>query len=119
MKAAYGSESAFFSAAFAAALQRPWPEAGLPEFLKLRRERWQIHRAGPWSDAAIEARIDGAIAVLEPAIERNFERWPLLGEVIWPNDLGAEDRTTYVDEVSYLKSWIKQRMGWMDLVLSP
>ena len=90
-----------------------------PEFLKLRRERWQIHRAGPWSDAAIEARIDGAIAVLEPAIERNFERWPLLGEVIWPNDLGAEDRTTYVDEVSYLKSWIKQRMGWMDLVLSP
>ena len=90
-----------------------------PEFLNLRRERWQIHRAGPWSDAAIEARIDGAIAVLEPAIERNFERWPLLGEVIWPNDLGAEDRTTYVDEVSYLKSWIKQRMGWMDLVLSP
>ena len=89
-----------------------------PEFLNLRRERWQIHRAGPWSDAAIEARIDGAIAVLEPAIERNFERWPLLGEVIWPNDLGAEDRTTYVDEVSYLKSWIKQRMGWMDLVLS-
>lgn len=98
-----------------------WYEALLenPEFLNLRRERWQIHRAGPWSDAAIEARIDGAIAVLEPAIERNFERWPLLGEVIWPNDLGAEDRTTYVDEVSYLKSWIKQRMGWMDLVLSP
>ena len=90
-----------------------------PEFLNLRRERWQIHRAGPWSDAAIEARIDGAIAVLEPAIERNFERWPLLGEVIWPNDLGAEDRTTYVDEVSYLKSWIKQRMGWMDLALAP
>ena len=97
-----------------------WYEALLenPEFLNLRRERWQIHRAGPWSDAAIEARIDGAIAVLEPAIERNFERWPLLGEVIWPNDLGAEDRTTYVDEVSYLKSWIKQRMAWMDLVLS-
>ena len=97
-----------------------WYEALLenPEFLNLRRERWQIHRAGPWSDTAIEARIDGASAVLEPAIERNFERWPLLGEVIWPNDLGAEDRTTYVDEVSYLKSWIKQRMAWMDLVLS-
>ena len=97
-----------------------WYEALLesPEFLNLRRERWQIHRAGPWSDAAIEARIDGAIATLEPAIERNFERWPLLGEVIWPNDLGAEERTTYVDEVSYLKSWVKQRMAWMDLVLS-
>jgi len=97
-----------------------WYEALLesPEFLNLRQERWQIHRAGPWSDAAIEARIDGAIAALEPAIERNFERWPLLGEVIWPNDDGAVDRMTYVDEVSYLKSWIKQRMAWMDLVLS-
>ena len=97
-----------------------WYEALLesPEFLNLRRERWQIHRAGPWSDAAIEARIDGAIEALGPAVERNFERWPLLGEVIWPNDLGAVDRTTYVDEVSYLKSWVKERMAWMDLVLS-
>ena len=74
-----------------------------PEFLTLRRERWQMHREGAWSDAAIEARIDGAIAVLEPAVDRNFERWPLLGEVIWPNDDGAVDRMTYVDEVSYLK----------------
>ena len=97
-----------------------WYEALLEssEFLNLRRERWQIHRAGPWSDAAIEARIDGAIEALGPAIERNFERWPLLGEVIWPNDLGAVDRTTYVDEVSYLKSWVKERMAWIDLVLS-
>ena len=89
-----------------------------PEFLTLRRERWQMHREGAWSDAAIEARIDGAIAVLEPAVDRNFERWPILGEVIWPNDDGAVDRMTYVDEVSYLKSWVKQRVAWMDFVLS-
>ena len=97
-----------------------WYEAllGSPEFLTLRRERWQMHREGAWSDAAIEARIDGAIAVLEPAVDRNFERWPLLGEVIWPNDDGAVDRMTYVDEVSYLKSWVKQRVAWMDFVLS-
>ena len=42
----------------------------------------------------------------------------LLGEVIWPNDDGAEDRMTYMDEVSYLKSWVKQRAAWIDFVLS-
>ena len=77
-----------------------------------------MHREGAWSDAAIEARIDEAIAVLEPAVGRNFERWPLLGEVIWPNDDGAVDRMTYMDEVSYLRSWVKQRVAWMDFVLS-
>ncbi len=97
-----------------------WYEALLdsPEFLTLRRERWQMHREGAWSDAAIEARIDEAIAVLEPVVDRNFERWPLLGEVIWPNDDGAVDRMTYMDEVSYLKSWVKQRAAWIDFVLS-
>ena len=97
-----------------------WYEALLESstFLDLRRERWQMHRAGPWSDTAIEARIDEAIAALEASIERNFERWPLLGEVIWPNDLGAEDRKTYAEEVSYLKSWVKQRSAWLDLTLS-
>ena len=97
-----------------------WYEALLqdPAFLDLRRERWQMHRSGPWSDAAIEARIDEAIATVEPAVEKNFERWPLLGEVIWPNDLGAQDRTTYAEEVSYLKSWVRERAAWMDLTLS-
>ena len=97
-----------------------WYEALLQDraFLDLRRERWQMHRSGPWSDAAIEARIDEAIATVEPAVEKNFERWPLLGEVIWPNDLGAQDRTTYAEEVSYLKSWVKERAAWMDLTLS-
>jgi hypothetical protein len=86
-------------------------------FLELRRERWQMHRAGAWSDAAIEARIDEAVAVLEPAVDRNFERWPILGEVVWPNDLGAQNRTTFIEEVTYLKSWIRERTAWMDLAL--
>ena len=30
-------------------------------FLELRKERWQMHRAGPWSDGEINARIDEAV----------------------------------------------------------
>ena len=93
-----------------------WYEALLesPAFLQLRRERWQAHRAGALSDAAIEARIDEAVAVVQPAVDRNFERWPVLGEDIWPNDAGAEDRTTFEEEVAYLKTWVKLRTAWLD-----
>ena len=96
-----------------------WYEALLesPSFLELRRERWQTHRAGAWSDAAIEARIDEAVAVLQPAVDKNFERWPILGEVVWPNDLAAEGRTTFTEEITYLKSWVRQRTAWMDRAL--
>lgn len=93
-----------------------WYEALMESqsFLELRQERWRMHRAAAWSDAAIEARIDEAVAVILPVLDRNFERWEVLGEVVWPNDLGAEDRTTFIEEVNYLKSWVKQRTAWID-----
>jgi hypothetical protein len=40
--------------------------------------------------------------------------WEVLGEYVWPNDFGAEDRQTYQSEVDYLKSWIAARVEWMD-----
>ena len=80
----------------------------------MREQRWRMHREGPWSDDEIDARIDEAVKTIAPAVERNFERWPLLGEVIWPNDVGAESRTTYADEVAYLRSWLQQRTAWID-----
>jgi len=87
------------------------------EFQELRRERWRAHRAGVWSDEAIAARIDEAVGVVTPAAERNFDRWPILGEEIWPNDAGAEDRETYAEEVEYLKGWVVDRAAWLDSVL--
>ena len=93
-----------------------WYEALLESkaFREMREQRWRMHREGPWSDDEIDARIDEAVKTIAPAVERNFERWPLLGEVIWPNDVGAESRTTYADEVAYLRSWLQQRTAWID-----
>jgi len=93
-----------------------WYEALLetPEFRELRRSRWADHRAGAWSDAALTADIDAAVEALGPAAEANFEVWPVLGEYVWPNDEGAEERTTYVEEVDYLKHWVLARAAWID-----
>jgi len=78
-------------------------------------ERWAAHRQGPWSDEALLADIDKTAGLLQPAQVRNFERWPILGESIWPNDEGAEDRHSYEEEVDYLKRWLTERTAWLDV----
>lgn len=52
---------------------------------------------------------------LSQGIDRNFERWPLLGVYVWPNNFVGQ---TYPEEVDYLKSWIAGRLSWMDDQLS-
>jgi len=84
------------------------------DFQDLLSARWAEHRSGPWSDASLLSDISTTAALLSDAQQRNFERWPVLGEAIWPNDSDAEDRTTYAEEVDHLKSWLTQRTAWMD-----
>jgi len=93
-----------------------WYEALLKtkEFQDLLAARWTAHRKGPWSTAALHAEIDQTATLLQEAQKRNFEKWPVLGEYVWPNDFGHADRTTYEEEVEYLKNWIEDRCEWLD-----
>ena len=77
-------------------------------------ERWTQHRSGAWSDDALMADIDATAELLSEAQARNFDRWPVLGEYVWPNDHGFEDRHTYEEEVAYLKEWLLDRTAWLD-----
>jgi len=77
-------------------------------------ERWHTHRAGALADDAILARIDEAHEKLEHAAPRNFERWKVLGEYVWPNDDGSEDRDSWDEEVDYMEAWLLERAAWMD-----
>jgi hypothetical protein len=78
------------------------------------RERWTTHRSGPWSDASFAADIDQVATLLAEAQVRNFERWPVLGTQVWPNDYDANGRQTYEEEVAYFKSWLTERAAWLD-----
>jgi hypothetical protein len=84
------------------------------DYQKRLTERWTEHRLGPWSDESLMLEIDKTVTLLRDAQVRNFERWPVLGESIWPNDAGAEDRETYEEEIEYLKQWILDRTAWLD-----
>ena len=63
--------------------------------------------------------IDEVATLLAEAQGRNFERWPILGESVWPNDHEAEDRSSYEEEIDYIKAWLTARLSWLDLQLIP
>jgi hypothetical protein len=55
--------------------------------------------------------IDSTIAVIDEAQVRNFQRWPILEEYVWPN---AYVGGSYENEIDYLTDWITARLDWMD-----
>ncbi len=88
-----------------------------PDFLQRRRERWAEVRAGPLSTDALLADVDAMAAGIGEAADTNFERWPILGRYVWPNDEGATDRHTWDEEIAYLGEWLVGRAQWMDEAL--
>lgn len=73
--------------------------------------RWKSLRAGPFSTDSIMADLDANIQYMGDAVKRNFAKWPILGQYVWPNYFIGN---TYQQEVDYLKSWITSRLNWMD-----
>jgi hypothetical protein len=55
--------------------------------------------------------IDSIANLLSEAQVRNFRRWPILGNYVWPN---AYIGPTYKSEVDYLKNWLLARLLWLD-----
>ena len=80
-------------------------------FINQMKCRWAELREGPWSDERIMEVTDSLINQMGEAIDRNFERWPVLGKYIWPNYyIGS----TYQEEVNWMKDWIDERLNWLD-----
>jgi spore coat protein CotH len=74
-------------------------------------ERWQELRQTTFSITNIHQMIDDYASNLDEAQGRNYDRWPILGQPVWPNDfVGA----TYEEEVTFLKDWFENRINWMD-----
>lgn len=82
-----------------------------PAFLSAIRTRWQQLRTNTFSNSAIMGTIDSMAAVVQEAQGRNFQRWPILGQHVWPNNYVGG---TYAAEVNYLKYWLGQRLIWLD-----
>ncbi len=74
-------------------------------------QRWQELRQTVFSEEYIMNIIDSTIAVIDEAQVRNFQRWPILDEYVWPN---AYVGGSYENEIDYLTDWITDRLEWID-----
>jgi hypothetical protein len=87
-----------------------------PTFEARVNKRWFELRQTALSESHITGLIDSLTNYLSEARVRNFDRWPVLGEYVWPNKFIGE---TYEDEIDYMKGWIHERLDWMDSQITP
>ena len=91
-----------------------------PNYQRAWNDRWVSLRESTLSTDQLLGRIDSVAALLDEAQVRNFEKWDILGEVVWaPNgnsraDPGETGRDTYAKEVSFLRDWVEARLQWID-----
>lgn len=73
--------------------------------------RWQYLRSNSLETSKVLNYVDSLVTLLDEAKTRNFERWPVLGQYVWPNPFIGN---TYQEEINYLKNWIIERLNWLD-----
>lgn len=74
--------------------------------------RWNELRASTLRTKTLNKWIDQQVEVLSNAQVRNFETWNVLSSYVDPNNYIGH---TYENEVDYFKTWLNNRLEWMDL----
>jgi len=81
-------------------------------FKNLVYSRWQYLRNHALSNEALLYQIDSITSLIDQAQQRNYDRWPILGEYVWPNyNWYGND---YQDEVDFFEDWLFNRLEWID-----
>ena len=75
------------------------------------KSRWTELRRGPFRTDSISVFLENMSSYINEAQERNFDRWSILGQYVWPNDYIGQ---SYLDELTYLENWIINRLNWVD-----
>ena len=82
-----------------------------PDFKAEVKKRWKALRSGPLHKDSIFNYLDTQSAFMGEAVTRNFAKWPIMGQYVWPNAFVGQN---YTAEMNYLKDWISRRLFWLD-----
>ena len=74
--------------------------------------RWKSVRQHSLSLSRLNQLIDSIDNLVAEAQQRHFTRWPILGQYVWPNPNPIP--TSYAAEIAQLKSWLSNRLDWID-----
>ncbi len=81
-------------------------------FKNLAYTRWFQLRSDALSDEAINYQIDSITNYIDAAQERNYQKWPIMGQYVWPNYNWQNN--DYNDEVVFFRNWLFDRLYWID-----
>jgi CotH kinase protein len=76
------------------------------------RCRWKQLRQTSLGLSHLNFLIDSVASLTTEARQRHFQRWPVLGQYVWPNP--EPIATSYEGEIETLKTWLAARLKWMD-----
>lgn len=82
-----------------------------PVYVQKMQYRWWELRQNLFSNQNLSNMIWGYRDLLSEAQVRNFTRWPILGQYVWPNWYIAP---TYQDELNWMHNWLMSRLTWID-----
>lgn len=92
-----------------------WVDAltSAPSFKRFMRNRWQEYRQEIYEEEHVYSVMDSLATQLTMggAIERNARAWKVFETHLWPN---CFDANNYIQEVDYIKNWIRSRIEFMD-----
>ena len=74
--------------------------------------RWNELRLTTLSIPVLNNYIDSLATYLNESQARHFTAWPILGVYTWPNP--SPIPTDYAGEIAALKTWVYDRITWMD-----
>jgi len=83
-----------------------------PYYENLFYTRWHQLRQDELTNENIELAIDSIVNYIGEAQQRNFSRWPILGQYVWPNY--SWEGNNYDDEVALFEDWLMDRIYWLD-----
>jgi len=93
-----------------------WPRMFQDPSFRLRyADRWFAFRRDVFATERLLDRIDAYATLLKDAQQRNFERWRILGNYVWPNWFIAN---SYKEEIDWMKGWLTDRVVWMDQTIA-
>lgn len=80
-----------------------------PAFRQKVKLRWNQIRGKEINE--ITSTIDKTVAYIDLSQKKNFNRWLILDQYVWPNQFVLG---TYPKEVAQLKAWLTERIAWLD-----
>lgn len=74
-------------------------------------ERYQELRKNILSNKSVNNYIENLYKEIKVSAVKNFEKWEILGQDIWPNKYNFK---SHKEEVNYLQDWIIKRLNYLD-----